>query len=441
MTMPKTSKKPKQPKAKTKVPTQPKKAPPRPATKAAAKTPADAPKKPTPESKPAKGRKKRDGKKPAAKTTGAGTPKAASEPKTTSKPKAASKPKPKTQGKKPCDTGKCDTGKCTTGKCPVRKQLDGRSLFDRARECTDLEDCRKFIVEFNEAVEQANQWLDDMHAQALSAEEARDVYGAQISDLLEAIDIDRARIAELETELKKARAASPKSAAPDAALAKLAELSRQVQGIRRDLQRLLEGRAPSSERRQRVRAGERASTGRRGRPSKAAAAKGATASAGAGGTVVAPGPVRAAKTTRRRANLAPGAFPKYSVLRGAACSLGVGKYNYPPEVCAPASFSREEAAQIMGTYAQNKYGGLAKWALITGLPIDDVVVPLTPQPATRRKPATARTPTSTRKPPTNPGHQRAASPAKARRSKPSKSSEERSNRQILDQVLLTVARV
>jgi hypothetical protein len=421
MTMPKTTSKPKQ---KTKAPAKRKKAPPRPAAKA----PADAPKKPTPEPKPAKGRK-REGKKPAAKATGTGAAKG------TSKPKAAA------QGDKPCGTGKCAPKKCGSGTCPTRKQLDGRSLFDRARECKDLEECRRFIVEFNEAVEQANQWLDDMHAQALSAEEARDVYGAQISDLLEAIDIDRARIAELEAELKKARATSPKSAAPDAALAQLAELSREVQAIRKDLQRLLEGRAPSSQRRQRVRAVERASTGRRGgRPPKTAAAKAATPTAEDGGALVTPAPVRtAAKTARRGAHVAPGTFAKHSVLRGAACSLGVGKYGYPPEVCAPASFSRSDAAQILGTYAQHNYGGLAKWALITGLPIDDVVVPLSPQPAGRRRPA--RTPTSNRKPPTASGQQRAASSAKARRGKPSKSSEERSNRQILDQVLLTVARV
>ena len=127
--------------------------------------------------------------------------------------------------------------------------------------------------------------------------------------------------------------------------------------------------------------------------------------------------------------MAPGAFPKYSVLRGAACSLGVGKYGYPPEVCAPAAFSRTEAAEIMGTYAQNKYGGLAKWALITGLPIDDVAIPLNAQAAAAPK---ARASSSSR---------RQAQPAKARPGKATKAGGESSNKQILDQVLLTVARV
>ena len=153
--------------------------------------------------------------------------------------------------------------------------------------------------------------------------------------------------------------------------------------------------------------------------------------------MITPAPVRGGAKTARRASMAPGAFPKYSVLRGAACSLGVGKYGYPPEVCAPAAFPREEAAEILGTYAQNKYGGLAKWALITGLPIDDVAIPLMP-PTTARK-ADGRK-AAARRAGGSSTSRRAAAPAPARRGKP-KASEERSNRQVLDQVLLTVAKI
>lgn len=421
--MPKKTRK-KQPAPKTPKTAPKKKAPPRPATKAAAAA-AEPPKSPPPARKPAKGKSKPP-KAAAPKETPTKAPK---------KPAAKAPKKPATKA-----NGKCGSGTCSSGTCPARKQLDGRSLFDRARECKDLEECRKFIGEFNEAIEQANQWLDDMHAQALSAEETRDLYGEQISDLLEAVDLDRARIAELEAELKKARAGTPKSAAADAVLGKLAELDKEVRSIRADLRRLLDGRGPSAERRQRARAAERQSQGRRrGRPPKAAVAAASSSEAparqrGASNALVVPGSARAAKTMRRGAGVAPGAFPKYSVLRGAACSLGVGKYGYPPEVCAPAAFSREEAAQILGTFAQNKYGGLAKWALITGLPIDDVAVPLPPQPAAGRKAAPSSTPrrrTSTGKAPRS----------NAGRTKASKATAERSNRQILDQVLLTVARV
>ena len=390
--------------------TQPKKAPPRPVKAPAEDTAKAASPAPT------------KGKRRSRKKTATTVPKTA-----TAKADAKSAGKPEAKGH-------CGSGKCNKGTCSMRKQLDGRSLYDRARECKDLDECRKFIGEFNEAVEQANQWLDDMHAQALSAEEARNAYGEQISDLLEAIDLDRARIAELEAELKKARAKSPDSATTKATLDELAALSREVQAIRTDLKRLLDGRGPSAERRQRARAAERAAEPRRrGRPRKDASTTQTPARAARGGgdaRLVVPTPVRAAaRTARRGAGAAPGAFPKYSVLRGAACSLGVGKYGYPPEVCAPAAFSRSEAAEIMGTYAQNKYGGLAKWALITGLPIDDVAIPLNAQAAAAPKAAASS------------GARRQAKPAQARRGKPTKAGSESSNKQILDQVLLTVARV
>lgn len=398
-------------KAKPKAKKQPKKAPPRSATQAPAE---DVAKAASP--KPKTG-KRRSSKKTAAKVPKTSTAKADA--------KSAGKPAAK---------GSCGSGKCSKGTCSMRKQLDGRSLYDRARECKDLEECRKFIAEFNEAIEQANQWLDDMHAQALSAEQARDLYGEQISDLLEAVDLDRARIAELEADLKKARATAPESTATKATLDELAALGKEVRAIRSDLNRLLEGRGPSTERRQRSRAAERVSQPRRrGRPPKNAAPSETPARGGSGGgddRIIVPTPVRAAaRTARRGAGVAPGAFPKYSVLRGAACSLGVGKYGYPPEVCAPAAFSRSEAAEIMGTYAQNKYGGLAKWALITGLPIDDVAIPLNAQAAAAPKASAGS------------GARRKAQPAKARRGKASKANGESSNKQILDQVLLTVARV
>jgi chromosome segregation ATPase len=108
----------------------------------------------------------------------------------------------------------------------------------------DLEECRRFIAELIDGAEQANTWLNDMHSQALSAEQTRDLYAEQISDLVEAIDIDHARIAKLEAELKKARQGAPKSAASDAVLRKLGDLSREVRAIRADLERLAKGIEP-----------------------------------------------------------------------------------------------------------------------------------------------------------------------------------------------------
>lgn len=353
--------------------------------------------------------------------------------------------------------GKCGTGEgkckapCSKGTC-TKPQLDGRSLLDRARNCESVEECRKFIGEFDVAVTQANQWLDDMHAQALSAEETRDIYSEQISDLLEAIDIDRARIVALEADLKKERAKAPDSAATNAVLDKLVELGKEVKSLRSELERLLEGRGLSTARRQQARKAtgqgrrargvaddERAVRGR-GRPRTSQEGgpreRSAGESADVGGGLARETAVMEGRPTQRLAQKPPGAFAKYSVLRGAACSLGVGKYGYPPEVCAPASFSRSEAAEILGTYAQNKYAGLAKWAIITGLPIDDIAVPLVPM-----KPRGVGADKVTA---TVPPRQRAAKAARAaapRSGSRKAAADERSNKQVLDQVLLTVARI
>ena len=154
--------------------------------------------------------------------------------------------------------------------------------------------------------------------------------------------------------------------------------------------------------------------------------------------------------TNRRGEESVGPFAKYSVLRGAACSLGVGKHGYPPEVCAPAYFDRSEAAQILGTYAQNDYGGLARWALITGFPIDDQGLPQLPRPPKGGKAASGRkAKTSARSRATDPGTK--AKAKAARKAAPTSSATprrttkitgtERSSKQILDQVLLTVARI
>lgn len=230
--------------------------------------------------------------------------------------KASGKSEAKAPSRKPTSkkktarksTKKGSCGKrCSKGSCSA-KALDGRSLVDRARECKNIDECRKFIVELGDAIEQSNDWLNELHDQTLSAEQARDVYGEQISDLLEAIDVDRKRIAELEAELKKARRGGSGAASSDAVLRKLATLDKEIQTIRSDLRRVLAGREPSTERRRKV---ERA---------KAPAAK----------------PSR--KALQRSAEQTVGPFAKYSVLRGAACSLGVGKHGYPPEVCAPAYF-------------------------------------------------------------------------------------------------------
>lgn len=328
--------------------------------------------------------------------------------------------------------GRCASS-CAKGTC-TKPQLDGRSLFDRARECKDLDECRGFIAEFNEAVEQANRWLDDMHAQALSAEQTRDTYGEQISDLLAAIDVDRARITELEAMLEQERSKASDPGATKAVLDTLAVLGKEVKSLRAELQRLLDGRGMTSARRQQASKAARGDQpqpgGRRGRARRApdTASEPSVAYRSAA-------PLEG-RPARRRSQQPPGAFAKHSVLRGAACSLGVGKYGYPPEVCAPASFSRSEAAEILGTYAQHKYSGLAKWAIITGLPIDDIAVPLVPLP--RRGTALEGA---------KPKRQRTAEPSRsATRKAPSTSEKKavtagRSNKQVLEQVLLTVARI
>ncbi len=303
---------------------------------------------------------------------------------------------------------KCTKKGCAKKNCAHRQPTGGHSLVDRARECRDLEECRKFIIEMGEALEQSNDWLNEMHDQALSAENARDLYGEQISDLVEAVDADQKRITQLQAELKKARETSG-SGASETVLRNLAALSKEVKTIRSDLKRLLQGRQPTSERRRTV------------RQTKKQNAKFERAED------------RATSRGRGRRDVTPGPFAKYSVLRGAACSLGVGKHGYPPEVCAPAHFPRPVAAEILGTYAQNDYGGLARWALVTGLPIDDVRIPAVPTKAAGRK---APKKTSRKKASTSPPRRGKSSkaPKKPHATKASSS-------QVLDQVLLTIARI
>ncbi len=323
-------------------------------------------------------------------------------------------------------TGGCSKKSCKKKSCSARV---GGSLIDRARDCQNLEECRRFIAELIDGAEQANTWLNDMHSQALSAEKTRDLYAEQISDLVEAIDIDHARIAKLEAELKKARQGAPKSAASDAVLRKLGDLSREVRAIRADLERLAKGIEPP----------------RRGRrPSKKKVPTSSTASKLSDH----------AFERQRQANETEGRFAKYSVLRGAACSLGVGKHGYPPEVCAPAYFNRSEAAEILGTYAQNDYGGLAKWALITGFPIDDggrtatsVAVPLPSTPAAASKSKRKAKPKKSTSPRKKKAAKRSSrkapsTPPSAAQDQPRKTAASgRSSQQILDQVLLTIARI
>ncbi|MEX1365606.1 MAG: hypothetical protein AB1Z98_20935 [Nannocystaceae bacterium] len=357
-------------------------------------------------------------------TKKASTAKKASTRKTTKKAATAKKTSTRKAAKKTSTrkATKKTPARKTTKKRGARssKTLDGRSLVDRARECTNLEECRKFIIELGEAIEQSNDWLNEMHDQALSAEQARDLYGEQISDLLEAIDIDRKRISELEAQLKKARRSRSSSSASDAVLRKLTELSTEIQQIRADLKRVASARQPTAERRTKA------------RKAKTADSKSTR------------------KAPQRPASQAVGPFAKYSVLRGAACSLGVGKHGYPPEVCAPAFFPRPVAAEILGTYAQNDYGGLAKWALLTGFPIDDGGSPprVVQTTATVAKPKSSRKAGSGRK---KSGNGRAggkkASTRASKTSSPSATTRRsgkaagRNSSQVLDQVLLTIARI
>lgn len=320
-------------------------------------------------------------------------------------------------------------GTCSKRSCG-KTSLDGRSLVDRAKECQDLEQCRRFILELGEAIEQSETWLHDMHDQALSAEQARDLYGEQISDLLEAIDLDRARISELESELANARRRGSKSSSVDTVLRKLGELRTEIQAIRSDLRRLLQGRPPSAERRRRA----RTKTATKDKTKPKATKEGTD--------------------SRLASSKEVGPFAKYSVLRGAACSLGVGKYGYPPEVCAPASFPRSVAAEILGTYAQNDYGGLAKWALITGLPIDDggsppriieaTVAQDVPRRSRYKAGAGRRTKTSRGRTKASGSRKKAAKAAAKSSASTTPGTPTRSSKgteQILDKVLLTIARI
>lgn len=371
-----------------------------------------------------KATKKKASSRTSAKTAAKKTTKKKATKKTTTKKKTAASRKSK---RTETSRGLCTKKTCASKTCGARRR--GGSLIERARDCQNLEECRQFIHELTEAVDQANDWLNEMHSQALSAEQTRDLYAEQISDLLEAIDMDRARIAALEADLKKARKQAPSSAS-DAVLRKLSALSEDVQQIRADLERMAKGSRTSNRRGSRKTA--RATKTQRAESSRSRP-----------------------PATNRRGETSVGPFAKYSVLRGAACSLGVGKHGYPPEVCAPAYFDRSEAAEILGTYAQNDYGGLAKWALITGFPVDDggrPVVPRSPsaKPKSKRKAkskgkATKAASQRTKAPNDEPRRRKTTATTGAR-SKTTKRSTKvtgsgRSSQQILDQVLLTVARI
>lgn len=350
--------------------------------------------------------------------------KGASAKKTATK-KAASSRKKSSKGS--CSTSQCTKKKCSKKQCTNRSVPMGASLVDRARECRDLEECRRFIVEMGDAIEQSNTWINEMHDEALSAEQTRDLYGEQISDLVEAIDLDQKRIVQLEKDLKAARKENA-SAVSQTLLTKLSNLSEEVKAIRSDLRRLLSGREPTAKRRRAQRQSERASE----RVERAAARS----------------TPRGRKSAGRGSTEAPGQFAKYSVLRGAACSLGVGKHGYPPEVCAPAYFPRPVAAEILGTYAQNDYGGLAKWALMTGLPIDDVAIPAAPTKRSPRGRASSGRSSGTKKVAAKSSSRtkrtrtssRSSAPKSASTSSAAKSGG-RDSSQVLDRVLLTIARI
>ena len=353
--------------------------------------------------------------------------------KTTKKKTTKKKTTKKKTTKKKTTKKKC-AKKCTKKKC-ASKITGGHSLVDRARECQNLEECRRFIVEMGEAIDQSNDWLNDMHSQALSAEQARDVYGEQISDLVEAIDLDKKRIAELEAELKKAQRGGPKSSAAQTVLRKLTEMDKEVRTIRTDLKRLIAGREPSGDRRRQLRKTKAAKTKATSRSRSRSRSSLSKESAG-----------RA--TPRRATEQTIGPFAKYSVLRGAACSLGVRKHGYPPEVCAPASFPPSVAAEILGTYAQNDYSGLARWALVTGLPIDDMGIEA-PSPKAKRKSRAKNVAggTASKKRQTTSSKKATKSRAKTSQSpspptsRPASDTSDRNSTQVLDRVLLTIARI
>ena len=315
----------------------------------------------------------------------------------------------KKSSKKKTTSRKKSSKKATTSSKKSSRTTRGASArpvsLGNAQECATLEECRGFIRELSAGTRQMNDWLNDLHAATLSAEQARDRYAEQVSDLVEALDQDQIKIAQLEAELKKARGARSKTCASEAVLAKLDELSGEIKTLRGDLKRVAQGRPMSASRRREADRKERA-TRKAGRKPKAE----------------------------------PGPLAKYDLISGAACSVGVAKYGYPPEVCAPAALPRSEAARVLGQYAQNNYSGLMEWATITGLPIRGGG-PSVDEPKRTASPAKARASskkkTSAKKRTTPPNAPATSTKAKtSSRSKPSKS-----NGQILNELLVTIQRI
>ncbi|MCH9683898.1 MAG: hypothetical protein K0V04_20870 [Deltaproteobacteria bacterium] len=231
-------------------------------------------------------------------------------------------------------------------------------LGSRAEECRNVEECRRFIGQLTQAAEEANQWMNDLHNQALDAEQARDLYGEQVAALTHALDADRAELGKLKAKLSKSAPAKP-CRATKAVLDTLDGLKREVAGLRRDLEQVGKGRAPSRRR-----------------------AK------------------QAARTDKVPATAQQvGRFAKYSVIGGAACSLAATNN----EDCAPVHFSNPVAATILGKHRQHPFAGLAEWARMTGYPVYD---PLNvPRPPTKTSNGAAksrgRKKNSTRKAPTS----------------------------------------
>ena len=243
-----------------------------------------------------------------------------------------------------------------------------------------------------------NDWLNDLQTAALSAEQARDRYAEQVSDLVEALDQDQIKIAQLEAQLTKSRGSQPKTCASEAVLGKLDELSGAIKQLRSDLKRIAQGRPMSASRRREAEHKERADR-KSGRPPKAE----------------------------------PGPLAKYDLISGAACSVGVGKYGYPPEVCAPAALPRSEAARVLGQYAQNNYVGLMEWATITGLPIRGGGPPPAQVPEPKAQPSKRRA--SSKK--TTP----AKAPASSAKTERTSRRPAKSNGQLLNELLVTIQRI
>ena len=131
---------------------------------------------------------------------------------------------------KKCSKKKCSKKKCSKKKC-AKRELDGRSLIDRARDSQTLKECHRFIEELNDAIEQTHTWLNEMHTEALSRRAyAGPLRAADRRDGGGRPRPIRARISELEGQLKKSRRKSALEVGPCpiAVLERLAELSKEI---------------------------------------------------------------------------------------------------------------------------------------------------------------------------------------------------------------------